>query len=254
MKIVTMSTLGTGRLLANLLSSCQILGIDSDVHVYCDKPFTSQASKLAEVGIRSTFYEMPDLTAPMLGAPWGSSDFLVIARAKLNLLTMISHPSRFEPFLYLDADTVFLNRLPTSFPDFLTFQSDSRDFTQESKQTAEYCMGCFWCPSPARSVWLLALDWIRGNADTWEPAPSAKYFDDQTAVNQVLGSIYRKTALLDPQLWLNGSRAFDCFLDPSIAPVLVHANWRVGAKRKEAELRKRGWWLVSDESLARCGL
>jgi hypothetical protein len=254
MKIVTMSTLGTGRLLANLLTSCQILGIDSDVHVYCEKPFTPRASALSKLGIRSTFHVTPELAAPPKGANWGSFEFLQVVQAKLKLLVELSHPSRFEPFLFLDADTVFLNRLPTSFPDFLTFQSDARDFTRESKQTAEYCMGCFWSPTPARAVWLLALDWLKGKCYSWSPAPSAAYFDDQTAVNQILPSIHRMTATLDPALWLNGSRAFDCPQNHDVAPILVHANWRVGAKRKEAELRTRDWWFVSDADLARCGL
>jgi len=249
-----MSTLGTGRLLANLLASCQILGIDSDVHVYCERPFFPRATALTKLGIRSHFYTLPALAAPAKGANWGTSEFLQVVRAKLDLLVELSHPSRFEPFLFLDADTVFLNRLPDSFPNFLAFQSDARDFTEQSLRTGEDCMGCFWCPSPARSVWLLALDWIRGNASTWAPAPSADYFDDQTAVNQVIGSIHRMTATLDPQLWLNGSRAFDCPQNHDVAPILVHANWRVGSKRKESELRKRDWWFVSDESLAKVGL
>jgi hypothetical protein len=202
----------------------------------------------------ASVHELPALAAPPKGANWGSSEFLAVVRAKLDLLVELSHPSRFEPFLFLDADTVFLNRLPTLFPDCLTFQSDSRDFEPANLQTAEACMGCFWCPTTSRAVWLLALDWLSEHAHLWQPYPNPHYFDDQTAVNQVLASMHSVTAVLDPQLWLNGSRAFDCEPDPSIAPILVHANWRVGAARKEAELRKQGWWFVSDESLARCGL
>jgi hypothetical protein len=263
MKIVTMSTLGTGRLVANLLASCQILGIDSDVDLYCDRSFLPYAHNFrTKLGMRAKVHDQPLLDQPLLSpccsrvtpANWGTYEFMPFARAKLELLVELSHPARFEPFLYLDADTVFLNRLPTEWPKFLAFQSDARDFSSLESMAADSCMGCVYCPTPARSIWLLALDWMHGNAATWEPSPSVKYFDDQTAVNALLPTVHRMTATLDPALWLNGSRAFDCPQRPDVAPILVHANWRVGAKRKEAELRSRGWWFVSDESLARCGL
>jgi hypothetical protein len=201
-----------------------------------------------------TVHERRTLDAPLKAADWGSMPFLSLMRGKLDLLVEVSHPSTFVPFLFLDADTVFLSRLPGTMPSALTFQSDARDFSGPQVQLAEACTGCIWCPTPARSIWLLAQDWIRGNCATWQAAPSAKYFDDQTAVNQVLAAIRRRFELFDPALWLNGARAFDLSPIPGIDPILVHANWRVGAKRKEAELRARGWWLASDESLARCGL
>ena len=255
MKLITMSTLGTGRLVANLLASCQILGIDSDVDLYCDRAFLPYADNFrTKLGMKVSVHERRTLDAPSKAADWGTMPFLSLMRGKLDLLVEVSHPSTFVPFLFLDADTVFLNRLPEAFPNFIAFQSDARDFEPASLQTAEACTGCIWCPTPARSIWLLAQDWIRGNCVTWQAAPSANYFDDQTAVNQVLPAMHRPFELLDPALWLNGARAFDLPQRPDVAPMLVHANWRVGAKRKEAELRARGWWFVSDESLERCGL
>jgi len=250
MKIVTMSTLGTGRLVANLLASCQLLGIDHQVELYCDAAFYEYAKRFNyKLGIQAKVHERPSIALPCNVADWGSCHFMRVVRAKLDLLVDVSHPDRFEPFLYLDADTVFLHRLPQAWPG-LAFQSDARDF----EQPGEVCMGCVCCMAPARSVWLLAQEWIIGNCVTWQPAPSANYFDDQTAVNQVLPAMHRSFELLDPALWLNGARAFDLPQKPDVEPILVHANWRIGAKRKEAELRAKGWWLVSDESLARCGL
>lgn len=265
MKIVTMSTLGTGRLVANLLASCQILGIDSDVELYCDRSFLRYAPAFnTELRMHVTVHELPQLTASLAASLssdpvlrcvyWGSRDFLSLVRAKLDLLVELSHPNRFEPFLYLDADTVFLNRLPQVWPNILTFQSDARDFMQSTLESGDSCMGCFWCPTPAGSVWLLAMQWIEAHQPAWRPSPSENYFDDQTAVNAVLPSLGRRTGIFEPSLWLNGARAFDLPQDPGVAPILVHANWRVGARRKEAELRSRGWWFASDESLARCGL
>jgi len=256
MRIITMSTLGTGRLVANLLASCQLLGIDHDVELYCDSAFYEFAKRFNyKLGMQVKVRERPKLIAPPAKwAEWGARDFMPVVCEKLELLVEVSHPTGFEPFLYLDADTVFLNRLPTEWPSFLSFQSDAKDFESLSLQTGQACMGCVYCPTPASSVWLLALDWMNGNADRWRPTPDPNYFDDQTAVNKVLASIHRMTAVLDPTLWLNGSRAFDLPQNPDVAPILVHANWRVGAKRKETELRSRDWWFVSDESLARCGL
>lgn len=255
MKIVTMSTLGTGRLVANLLASCQILGIDSDVELYCDRSFLPYAHNFrTKLGMKANVLDQPLLSpccSRVTPANWGTAEFLSFARAKLELLVELSHPARFEPFLYLDADTVFLNRLPRAWPEVLAFQSDSRDFDATA---GDVCMGCVYCPTPARAIWLLALDWLHANAPTWEPSPSAKYFDDQTAVNSLLPTVHRMTAMLDPALWLNGSRAFDYPQRHDVAPVLVHANWRIGARRKEAELRSRDWWFVSDESLGRCGI
>lgn len=255
MKIVTMSTLGTGRLVANLLASCQILGIDSDVDLYCDRAFAPYANNFrTKLGMNVAVHERRTLDAPSKAADWGSMPFLSLMRGKLDLLVEVSHPNTFVPFLYLDADTVFLNRLPTALPNFIAFQSDARDFEPASLQTAEACTGCIWCPTPARSIWLLAQEWIRVNQRFWHPAPNVHYFDDQTAVNQVLTALHRPFELLDPSLWLNGARAFDPPRNPDVAPILVHANWRVGARRKEAELRSRGWWFASDESLTMCGL
>ena len=255
MRIVTMSTLGTGRLVANLLASCQILGIDNKVDLYCDRAFAPYANNFrTKLGMQVKVHERSGWHYPTTPADWGSADFLSLVRAKLDLLLDLSDPDRFEPFLYLDADTVFLSRLPRSLPNILTFQSDARDFMQSILETGDSCMGCLWCPSPAGSLWLLAVQWIEAHLISWRPSPSPSYFDDQTAVNAVLPMLLRSTGIFDPLLWMNGARAFDQPQDHHVAPILVHANWRVGAKRKEAELRARDWWFVSDESLSRCGL
>lgn len=286
-RIVTFTTLGSARLCANLLESIRRVGLDDRVEVYC----LDDKSRLAlEAFIRLTdsaaeIREYKPLVSvgavPEGPVEWGKREFAHLMLSKLSLLMDLSPRelgAPFVPFLFVDADCVLLED-PSELLDYLassalvhggasggptlTFQSDRNDYRPPEPYKGQCCMGCFFAARSEHALWQIAFKWLLDHLPQIVESTSG-FLSDQSAVARALEYLCESPGTFDAYQWPNGARSWGEAYDTGERfvveggepkPVtLVHANWTVGVKSKEARLLASGLWTLDEYTLRECSL
>jgi hypothetical protein len=271
--IISWATRGHARLAANWIASLQALGVDDCATVYCaDERAADVLSKFVKVADSAATIDLAPVGAGknaggVVSELWGTAAFSDLMLSKLDLL--FSRACSNEPFLFVDADCSFcadpfegphgLGEVPQTVRDpkslverpILYFQSERHDDAPASPESYTLCTGVIYCPGRgSESVFQVAKAYLVRELNR----PHGKdedYRADQECVNEAIRFMCHSWGILEPDHWLNGGKEWSI---QKRQPILVHANWIVGAQAKEARLRAEGAWFVREDHLTESGL
>lgn len=259
-RIIAYVNTGHARLAANWAMALKRLSIDDQATIYCTslecyelmKRFGEKTELRSSIELFDKHVCEIPVSIPTNSVDWGTKDFTRLMRDRLGLFLDLSAKNPFVPFVYSDVDCVFVRDpiqylLYSTVYDEIYIQSNRNDGSEAKAACCEFCCGVIYCRKPQMALFRDATNWMDSNFSSLTSYGEGNYADDEKAINVAIAKMGLSCGSLPIDLFPTGR----CPWDKN--PILVHANWNIGVKKKERILRDAGHWYVSDSLLGKLG-